>query len=513
MTDLVENVPVPPVTPRRKTSFAGDVLKLVSGTTIAQALGILITPILTRLYAPEAFGTLALFTSITSILGVIACMRYELAIMLPESDEEAANLLGVSLGFTVLLSLLTIPVVWWGRAPLLNLLNAQELAPYLWLVPPMVLAAGIFHALNYWNSRTKRFGRLSIARVLQAGSVHSIKLGAGLAGYTTGGTLIGANVIGQAIATLILATQIWRDDANFFLRSLKWREMLLGLKRHRKFPLYDTWAALLNNVSWQLPAFFLSIFFSPTIVGYYALGTRLLRIPMSLIGASIAQVFFQRASEAKSDNTLSLVTESTFRRLVMLTLFPLLLLTIMGSDLFVIFLGENWTEAGVYTQILSLWMFFWFISSPFSTLFRVLERQEFSLFINVAIFITRFVALLIGGMLQNARLAIVLFSASGVLVYGYLSLTIMAEAGVAWSTMFKVIFNHILYSIPAGLILLGLKVISASSWIVIIVTAVLLIVYLIYVLWNDLQLRSVITDKIANSTFIEAIGFVRKNDR
>ena len=62
---------------RRKASFAGDVLKLVSGTTFAQLLAILAAPVLTRLYAPDAFGILALFSSITGILGVIACLRYE----------------------------------------------------------------------------------------------------------------------------------------------------------------------------------------------------------------------------------------------------------------------------------------------------------------------------------------------------------------------------------------------------------------------------------------------------
>ena len=129
--------PSPAAPIRPKTSFAGDVLKLVSGTTIAQLIGILASPILTRLYAPEAFGALALFTSITSILGVIACLRYELAIMLPESDEDAANLLGVSLLSALLIALLTVPVIWWGRDLLLGWLNAPELAPYL-MVPPFV---------------------------------------------------------------------------------------------------------------------------------------------------------------------------------------------------------------------------------------------------------------------------------------------------------------------------------------------------------------------------------------
>lgn len=56
----VETKPISIAT-RRKTSFAGDVMKLVSGTTFAQVVGVLASPLLTRLYAPEAFGASALF--------------------------------------------------------------------------------------------------------------------------------------------------------------------------------------------------------------------------------------------------------------------------------------------------------------------------------------------------------------------------------------------------------------------------------------------------------------------
>jgi O-antigen/teichoic acid export membrane protein len=98
----------------RRSSFAGDVLKLVSGTVFAQVLSILASPFLTRLFAPEAYGVLALFTSVTSILGVIVCLRYELSIM-PERDKDAANLLGVSLIFALLISMLTVPTICGGR--------------------------------------------------------------------------------------------------------------------------------------------------------------------------------------------------------------------------------------------------------------------------------------------------------------------------------------------------------------------------------------------------------------
>ena len=107
--------------------FASDILKLVSGTAFAQIITILASPILTRLYSPEAFGFLAIFISITSIVGVIACMRYELAIMLPKSDEKAANLLALCLLSVVAISGLTVPALYFGSDAIISLLKAPGL--------------------------------------------------------------------------------------------------------------------------------------------------------------------------------------------------------------------------------------------------------------------------------------------------------------------------------------------------------------------------------------------------
>lgn len=440
----------------RQTSFGRDVLKLVSGTTLAQIITILAAPLLTRLYAPEAFGLLALFISMTSILGVVACLRYELSIMLPESDETAANLLGVSMAFTVLISSLTVAIIWWGGSPLLRLLNAPGLGPYLWLIPPAVFTGGIFLALNYWNSRTRHFGRLSVARVSQSVTSTAAQLGLGLAGLVTGGALIGATVGGQALATAVLGGQIWRDDRKLFRRSIHWREMVLGVKRYRKFPLYDTWSALLNTISWQLPALMLSTFFSSGVVGYYALGYRVIQLPMSLIGGAIGQVFFQRASEAYLRGELSDVVENTFRQLVMIGLFPMLILTFIGRDLFAVIFGPAWVEAGVYVQILSIWAFFWFVSSPLSTVFSILEKQEFLLKFNLVNFVTRFASLWLGGVYGEPRAAVFLFSITGIFVYSYLLLFVLAYAGISLRKATGILGKSLLLFLPAGGILLYL---------------------------------------------------------
>jgi O-antigen/teichoic acid export membrane protein len=45
---------------------------------------VLASPITSRLFGPEAFGLAALFLSGAAMLAAIACLRYEMAIVLPK---------------------------------------------------------------------------------------------------------------------------------------------------------------------------------------------------------------------------------------------------------------------------------------------------------------------------------------------------------------------------------------------------------------------------------------------
>jgi len=474
----------------KKSTFAGDVLKLVSGTTVAQALGVLLAPLLTRLYSPESFGVLALFTSITSIVGVVASLRYELAIMLPEADEEGANLLAVSLGFVLLITGLTVPVVILGRPLLLHLLKAPALGPYLWLIPAMVFFAGAFEALNYWNSRTRHFGRQSLAQVISTTSTQVTRLGAGYAGHATTGTQIGTAVLGPALSAFVLGCGIWHDNGRLFRFSVRWQRMLAGMKRYQRFPLFEIWSGLLNTVSWQLPALLLTQFFSATVVGHYSLGLRVLQLPMGVIGGAIGRVFFQRAAEARIEGKLAQVTQGGFRRLVMIGLFPMLILALIGREAFAVVFGAQWAEAGTYAQILSVWTCFWFISSPLSTLYGVLERQDLSLALNGVIFATRLLSLWIGGLLQNPRMALVLFALSGTLTYGYLTVKIVSMAGVPWREVWSALGAVLPRFVPTGAVLILLKAVGASPWAITAVAGVLIAAHYAWEMGRDPRFHS-----------------------
>lgn len=472
-----------------RTSFAGDILKLASGTTIAQLLGILAAPILTRLYAPEAFGLLALFIAISSVFAVIICMGYEYAIMLPEQDSDAANLLGASVGFSLLLSLPTLPIIWIWRDGFAQLVNAPELAKYLWLLPFSILLSGLFAALNYWNSRTKHFGRLSAVRVIQSLATTSTKLGAGYGGYATGGMMIGASVLGQVIATTILGTQIWQDSKRLFFQTVRWQSILKNIKRYHKFPVFYAGSNLVNTISSMVPVFLLSFFFSPFVVGFYALSLRILQMPMDLIGNAIGQVFFQKASEAHQHGQLAPIVEKIFTFLVAIGLFPILMISLIGRDFFIVVFGQNWAEAGVYAQILSVSLALFFVTSPLTMLTAALEKQKFALTTSTALLILRSASLIAAGILSNARLGILLFSISGVLIYGYRMFVINKFAGVPYRKSAEIVFRGVIPFIPVMfLFLLLLTIWKVASWVVVILAPVLMGGYLFYIVLTQKEI-------------------------
>lgn len=71
-------------------------------------------------------------------------MRYEMAIMLPKTDEEAANLLGLSLLCVTVITGLTVPALYFGGDALLSLLRAPEPGSYFILVSPFVFVSEYF---------------------------------------------------------------------------------------------------------------------------------------------------------------------------------------------------------------------------------------------------------------------------------------------------------------------------------------------------------------------------------
>ena len=78
-------------------SLARHFMTLFSGRLVAQIILIISTPILTRLFAPEDFGLIALVSSITQVPMILLMGRLDHAIPQSRDDAEAGRLVALSL--------------------------------------------------------------------------------------------------------------------------------------------------------------------------------------------------------------------------------------------------------------------------------------------------------------------------------------------------------------------------------------------------------------------------------
>jgi O-antigen/teichoic acid export membrane protein len=489
---------------QKKSSFVKDVLKLVSGTTSAQALSILGAFVTTRFFAPSAFGVAVLFASITSMAAIVACMRYELSIILPKEDDEAANAAGVSLSFLVLTTAVLGGLVWAGGASLSRLLKAPELQHSLWLVPVSIFFGGFSAILNRWNSRKQQFMRLTVAQVVGAVCTVSLQIIFGLIGRATGGSLIVAAVLGTAVSTTTLAILTWREHSQLLLNAVRAHRLVAALKRYRRFPKFGAANALLDTVSWQLPVWFLSIAFYTAVVGQYALGIKLLHIPMNLVGTNVAIVFFQRAAAARHEGTLSEIVESTFRSLVTLSLLPCLVLSLIGRDVFVVFFGARWAQAGVYAQILSLWLCVWFASGPLSIVLDVLEQQALRLRLSLLNALTRAAALSAGLLTRDPLKMIGLFVFCAIIMYGYYCWVILKHSGVPLGKILPLVTTNLLCFIPMASVILILKYLAVPHIVVLITAGLMMGIYYLNILRTQPAVRGFLAARAGRSPNLQS---------
>ncbi len=430
-------------------SFARNVLTLMTGTTLSQALMILVAPILTRLYSPEDFGINALYLAILAILAVVACWRYELAIVLPEKDEDAANLLFLSIIICFGMATLTLVLVALFRSPLVQLLGAPELVSWLWFLPISLIATGLFQAFNYWSTRRRHFKRLAVRQITVSIVTSTTQIGVcSIHRSVSAGGLIGGAIVGQIVATSRLAWQVKREEGKFIKERLSSNNLKRVFMRYKKFPIYDTWSGLLNTASTMMPVLLLGYFFTPAVVGYYALGQRVLTLPMGVVGGSVAQVFFPRAIEARKAGDLDRLALEMFKRLLAIGFVPILLISIVAPELFALIFGYQWRTAGEYLRWMSLWLLFVFISSPLSTIYTVMEKQREMLVFNIVMFITRLFVIIIGGIYGDDLFTIALFSFIGVVLYMFNFFYIQHLAGVSALKIIKAIIQQVYYGIP-----------------------------------------------------------------
>ena len=271
----------------KKGSFAVNVATLSTGTVISQIIVVAVSPLLTRLYSSSDFGVYALYLAIASVVTVIATGRYELAIVLPKADEDAAHLILLSLIINFCVCFLFFLTVCMFHDPIVMLLGNQTISFWLCFVPLGIFLMATYQVFNYWFNRQKMYKKMSQNRVMQSGITIAVQLGIGVLTNGINGLIVGT-IIGYLITTAMLIITSCKQILNYKFGLARIKSISQHYIGHPKLLVPSH---VIASLSGQVPVFFINSFFGTETTGFFSLASRCLSLPSSLIANAIGDVF------------------------------------------------------------------------------------------------------------------------------------------------------------------------------------------------------------------------------
>lgn len=375
---------------------------LTFGTVLPQLVTVSLTPFITRLYSPNAFGLFALFSAVSVVVSTFVTFRYEANILVAKNQSEAVAVsqLGILLAF--ILGVFVLIVAYFVPKSVRSILSIESLNG--WFL--VACAVGIGMSLNNIGSillnRAAKYLTMALAKVSQSFIFVAIALVLGWLG-TQNGLLLAQTV--SIIIILLFYCWVNRELAN-----IEFNSVIKVAKKYSDSPIYGLPTALLDVLTLQLPIILIGSLFSSEAAGQFSLAWRVLLLPASLVGVAIGQIFFQRfASVWPNSESATLLLIKAWKVLALIGFGPLVIAVVFGRTLFCFVFGLEWEASGKMAQVLAPMLFFSLIHSPTSTAAVVLCLQRKVLFIAIAVAIYRPLSIYIGYLVDNIFVGLMLY--------------------------------------------------------------------------------------------------------
>lgn len=350
-------------------------MRLATGSALGQAVYLLFTPLLSRLYSPEDFGVVAVFFALTSV-DVAVCLGYERALAVPRNGTEAAELAWIALASTAVIAAVTALAV--------AALAAGNLWPIVtdngswlpWTCGLGLVAYGVAQVGTLSAIRNQAYARVALAKFCQLGATGGAQALLGTSSLGAAGLILG-HIGGLTICCLLLAGPLHRTLAGTHPRSLA--TLAATARRFGHFPAYVVPGQGINAVCLQVTPAALVGIFGATSGGLYSFAFRLIGAPLSVVTQAVSQTMLGIVSHAhRQGGQMDQVNGALRKALLSLILLaiPALVALMVAPSLFALVFGEAWRESGELLRLMIPMVLAQLLITPFHGLIDVLGRQD-----------------------------------------------------------------------------------------------------------------------------------------
>lgn len=325
------------------------ILTLLTGTTLAQLFLTLMLPVLSRLYSYSDFAVYGFLQSIITPLSALACGRYEMTIVISDTNKRAVNAVFLCYLFSLLFGIFIFFVLLPFHETINEWFQANLFKRIWFFLPLFILVQGVYVANNFYLQRVKYFKGLAFSKIVQHGSNVIMAFLFFFVGLPAG--LILGLLGGFVMASLITWLQMGKNM--FSLKLFSFKVLKMHANQYKEYPLYNATPAFLYYLTFSIPVLLISRNFMSDIIGQYSLARQIMLIPSGMVASAISQVYFQRIVQVNTNSNLIWPEFKTV--FINLSLMALVMCTIMiavGPQLFSIFFGHKWQPSGEFARYL-----------------------------------------------------------------------------------------------------------------------------------------------------------------
>ncbi len=356
----------------QKSDFIRSVMVLMTGTIMAQAIGYLISPILTRIYSTEEMGDYGVYMRAIGFISALATARYELSLPLPKNDSHSFLLYRLSLRIAgvILLTVTVLGIIYLFTQPY----NIKQVL----FVGITVLSSVFLVFINLgtsWAIRKKQFRKISSTKITNSVVSNGLRWLFGVWNMSSIGLLV-ASLIGLFLSSLSFIKELFQLK-KWYGQTASVKKMVVLSREYKQFPIVSLPHVLTDLGRDILIAALIISFFSKDIFGSFNHSYTILKLPLVIVGASIGQVFFNRCSTMIHEGTpIDGLLKRTFLTLFAFSIIPFSIIFFYGEPLFSFVFSEAWAESGYFSEIMTVWLLFNFLYSPVSSIPLILKRQK-----------------------------------------------------------------------------------------------------------------------------------------